>query len=130
MSKCADPPPAAAPAYTDGLFHHLRIKGPADAMAAFRGAAAGAGVVPWHLDLDRIEEDAFLRLATPQGQARRSVWKARGYWRPTCAMPSPAGMRSRWPGSGTKKCCFDLRALVPVSAEILLLGPDHLDPLQ
>ena len=64
------PLPAVAPAHTDWLFHHLRIEGPAEALAAFRAAASGAGIIPWHLDLDRVEEDAFLRLAAPQGQAR------------------------------------------------------------
>ncbi|MDP9096171.1 MAG: hypothetical protein M3N26_06410 [Pseudomonadota bacterium] len=119
---------AAAPAHTDWLFHHLRIEGPAAALAAFRGAAAGAGIIPWHLDLDRVEEDAFLRLAAPTGQPRTlSLAGARilaAELRDAVARRHALAVDrvGRW-----KQCCFDLHALVPVPSEILRLGPDHPD---
>ena len=43
----------------------LTVSGPAEQVEAFRTAASGAGVIPWQLDLDRMEEDFFLRLAAP-----------------------------------------------------------------
>ena len=67
------PLPAVAPAHPDWLFHHLPVEGSAEAVAAFRAAASGAGIIPWHLDLDRVEEDAFLRLAAPTTEALRHV---------------------------------------------------------
>jgi len=41
------------------LYHHLTISGPADRVAAFAAAARGAGVIPWRLNVARIEEDAW-----------------------------------------------------------------------
>ena len=62
---------ARAPAHTDWLYHHHEIAGPTDALRSFQQAACGAGVIPWHLDLDRLQEDVFLLLvAPPQPQAR------------------------------------------------------------
>lgn len=43
----------------DWLHHRLTISGPPEVLAAFKRAAAGAGIIPWHLDLDRMEEDFF-----------------------------------------------------------------------
>ena len=40
-----------APAHTDWLYHHLRVTGEPAELAAFRAAAAGAGVIPWAQDL-------------------------------------------------------------------------------
>ena len=70
-SLAAVPPPALlldhqephAPlrlAHPDWLHHRLQITGPARDLAVFRGAAAGAGTVPWQLDLERLEEDLFI----------------------------------------------------------------------
>ena len=125
------PLPAVAPAHPDWLFHHLRIEGPAEAVAGFRAAASGAGIVPWHLDLDRVEEDAFLRLAAPQGQARTlSLEGARmlaGELRVAVARRHALAV-SRV--GHDQKCCFDLHALVPVPGDVLRLGPDHPDALR
>src|SRR5690242_19892847 len=64
-------PHRIAPAHTDWLYHHLTVTGPEVQVAAFRHAAAGAGVIPWTLDLDRMEEDFFHRLLVlPAGQPR------------------------------------------------------------
>ena len=54
------------------LYHHLTITGPAGRVAAFAEAAQGAGIVPWRLDGDRIEEDIF-HLAVSQPKAMRSL---------------------------------------------------------
>jgi hypothetical protein len=52
-------------AHTDWLHHRLAIIGETDQLAAFRRAAAGAGIIPWQIDLDRLEEDVFHLLAAP-----------------------------------------------------------------
>ena len=52
-------------AHTDWLHHRLAIIGAADQLAAFRRAAAGAGIIPWQIDLDRMEEDVFHLLVAP-----------------------------------------------------------------
>ena len=52
-------------AHTDWLHHRLAIIGAAEQLAAFRRAAAGAGIIPWQLDLGRMEEDVFHLLAAP-----------------------------------------------------------------
>ena len=57
-------------AHTDWLHHRLAIIGMAEQLAAFRRAAAGAGVIPWQLYLDRMEEDVFHLLAAPSTQPR------------------------------------------------------------
>ena len=69
-------PTQAAPlrlAHPDWLFHRLTVTGPADRVAALQGAAAGAGVIPWALDLDRLAEDLFLRLVAPPAPQQRSL---------------------------------------------------------
>ena len=54
LSDAAQSAPVA-PAHTDWLYHDLTVTGPAGQVAAFRRAASGAGVIPWTLDLDRME---------------------------------------------------------------------------
>ena len=52
---------AAVPAHTDWLHHNLTVAGPGGELQVFRTAAAGAGTIPWHLDLDRMLAIARLR---------------------------------------------------------------------
>src|SRR3954451_8853624 len=52
-------------AHPDWLFHRLRVSGSRADLAAFRAAAAGAGTIPWQLDLARMEEDFFHLLIAP-----------------------------------------------------------------
>ena len=60
-------PPLRLP-HTDWLYHRLTVSGPPGELERFRHAAAGTGIIPWHLDLDVLEEDWFLRLVSlPQG---------------------------------------------------------------
>ena len=62
--RCAHPVPLRL-THTDWLHHRLLITGSAADLAAFRQAAAGAGTIPWCLDLDRMEEDFFHLLVAP-----------------------------------------------------------------
>jgi hypothetical protein len=121
--------PPAAPlrlAHTDWLHHRLTISGPAAPVAALRTAAAGAGVIPWQLDLDRIEEDLFLLLASPPPPQPRhlSIAGARilaGQLRDAVARRQALAVAR----VGTSRACpFDLHALLPVPAALLRRGPD------
>ena len=60
-------------AHTDWLHHRLAIVGAAEQLVAFRRAAAGAGVIPWQLDLDLMEEDVFHLLAAPPRPQLRTL---------------------------------------------------------
>ena len=119
---------AVAPAHTDWLYHHLAVTGPAAALVAFQDAASGAGVIPWVLDLDRVEEDAFLRLAaSPQRSlsldgARLLAGELRSAVGQRHALAVAQVGRSR-------ACPFDLHALLPLPNMVLRLGPDHPEAL-
>ena len=73
-SSSAEAAENAAPlrlAHPDWLHHQLTIRGPGEALAALRGAAAGA--ISWRLDLARIEEDWFHLLMAPPAPQQRSL---------------------------------------------------------
>lgn len=126
-----DTTPAVAPAHTDWLFHHLRVQGPPEIVAAFRKAAAGAGVIPWYLDLDRVEEDAFLRLAAPSGQPR--TLSLEGARMLAAELRDAVARRHALAVARvghSQACLFDLHALLPVPGDVLRLGPDHPSALQ
>ena len=82
-------------AHTDWLHHRLAIIGMAEQLAAFRRAAVGAGVVPWQLDLDRMEEDVFHLLAAPSSAAHAERGRGTGAGRTNSG--------SRWPSSRTRR---------------------------
>ena len=93
-------------------------------VSAFAAAAAGAGVVPWRLDLAALEEDLFHRLLTGCPRSRLSVDGLPG----VCGtVPrnggGPAGAGMALVGS-SQACPFDLHALLPVPARVLALGPE------
>ena len=111
-------------AHTDWLYHRFRVSGPVADLDMFRHAAAGAGTIPWQLDLDSAEEDWFHLLATSvhrdlsltasrmlAGQLREAVER-----RHAVAVTRVGHSRA---------CPFDLHTLVPVPSDILRLGPDH-----
>ena len=107
----------------DWLHHRLTISGPADELARFRDAAAGAGLIPWHYDGARMEEDFFhLLVAHPRelslAGARIFARQLRDAVERRHALAVSCVGRSR-------ACPFDLHALVPVPADILALGPDE-----
>ncbi len=114
-------------AHTDWLYHRLTVTGPADGVAAFREGAAGAGVIPWRLDLDRMEEDWVHRLLAPPrrlGLAGARVLARQ--LRDAVALRHDAA--TGLVGHG-RACRLDLHALVPVPDAMLRLGPDHPDAL-
>lgn len=127
---------AVAPAHTDWLHHRLTLCAAPDVLAAFRATARGAGIIPWALDLDRLEEDWFLRLmapATAQAQhpdpphLSRSRLSAAGARVLAAQLREAVGRRHAIAVSAvgvSEACAFDLHALVPVPDEILHLGPD------
>lgn len=110
--------------HPDWVFNRLLVAGPAADLDAFRAAAAGAGVAPWALDYDRLEEDLFLLMMAP---ARRAVSAAGArivaretrdwVWEDHQAALSAVGV--------SRACPFDLHALAPVPWEVLRLGQDH-----
>jgi len=127
------PTRAAAPqclAHPDWLYHTLTVSGPAETLAAFRERAAGAGVVPWVYDYDRLEEDWFhLLLAPPAHERGISAHGARllarqlreAVWAQHEHAASMVGI--------SRACPFDLHRLVPVPFAVLRLGDDHPDAL-
>ena len=113
-------------AHTDWLYHHLDIEGYSDTLARFADAAAGSGTIPWRLDLDLLEEDAFHILVgagtlslhgaeTLAGQLRAAVSR-----RHRLAVDRVGHSRA---------CPLDLHALLPVPDEMLSFGPGHPDAL-
>lgn len=116
-----------APADTDWLYHHLRVTGAPEGVAAFRAAAAGAGVIPWTHDRGAAAERWFHMLVAPPppmartislegarilaGQLRDAV-EARGR---RVAERAPLG----------RACPLDPHRLLPVPDRFLRLGPDH-----
>ena len=108
----------------DWLYHHLTISGPAASVSAFAETARGSGVIPWRLDLDRVEEDVF-NLAVAQPRERRTLTVegcrilARQFRDRVAARQARAAALV-----GTSRACpFDLHALLPVPDSILQLGP-------
>ena len=118
------------PDHTDWLHHRLTITGPDAVLTAFRQAAAGAGIIPWQLDLDRIEEDMFNFLVAPPRQPRTLSVAGAGI---VAGRLREAGSRRHdlaVARVGTSRACpFDLHALLPVPAAVLWLGPEHPDAL-
>ena len=109
---------------TDWLYHRLTISGPDDQVSAFASAAAGAGVVPWRLDLAALEEDLFHRLLTGCPRSRLSVDGCRAF-----AGQFREAVEARQARAGalvgrSRACPFDLHALLPVPARVLALGPE------
>ncbi|MFC3127730.1 hypothetical protein ACFOD4_21915 [Pseudoroseomonas globiformis] len=108
----------------DWLYHHFEARGPAAELAAFRQAAAGAGLIPWQLDLPALEED-WLHLMLAPGPHERgiSLEGARilaGQLREAVARQQARAEALALTGTA---CPLDLNALFPVPREILALGP-------
>jgi hypothetical protein len=123
--------------HTDWLHHRLLVTGPAADLAAFRQAAAGAGTIPWQLDLDRVEEDLFHLLVAPPAVAGALTPPARslsldgarilaGQLRAASARRHALAIARV---GHSRACPFDLHALVPVPDAILRCGPDDPDAL-
>ncbi|BFL66170.1 hypothetical protein WDZ11_23030 (plasmid) [Roseomonas mucosa] len=127
MVAAAPTPPEAAlaPAHTDWLRHTLAVTGPTAVVERFQAAAAGAGVVPWLLDLDRMEEDWFLALAAPpEGERAISLAGARILARRLRDAAHANHQRALARLDTDRRCPFDLQRLLPVPPAILRLGPE------
>jgi hypothetical protein len=119
-------------AHTDWLYHRLTVAGPVTDLARFRAAAAGAGTVPWHLDLDRMAEDIFHLLAAPPARAGSpvppvrslSLAGARILADQLCAAAARRQALAVARVGASRACPFDLQALLPVPPAVLRLGPD------
>jgi hypothetical protein len=112
--------------HPDWLDNRLTVAGPAAELAAFRAAAAGAGVAPWVLDYDAIEEDLFhLMLAPPPAARGISLEGARILAREIRDLVWQDHEEAVALVGVNRGCPFDLHALVPVPWPVLRLGPDH-----
>lgn len=115
-----------APPHTDWLYHHLRVTGEADTVAAFRAAAAGAGVIPWVQDLGPAAEDWFHLLAAPPAPQRRSL-SLEGARILAGQLRDAAEARQRLVAeraTTSRACPLDLHRLIPLPARLLRLGPE------
>jgi hypothetical protein len=113
---------------SDWLYHHLTISGAAEILESFAAAARGSGITPWQLDYAAIEEDIFVR-AVAQPASRRNL-TVEGC--PILARQFRERVEMRQTRAAalvgqSLVCPFDLHALLPVPAAILLLGPAHPD---
>jgi hypothetical protein len=120
-----------APTHTDWLYHHLRVTGePAD-VAAFRAAAAGAGVIPWTHDRGAAAEDWFHLLAAPPPPQRRSL-SLEGARILAGQLRDAVEARGRLVvarAAASRACPLDLHRLLPVPERLLRRGPDHPESL-
>ncbi|WP_159995219.1 hypothetical protein [Roseomonas sp. 18066] len=97
-------------------------------MAAFSAAAAGPGEIPWHLDLDRMEEDWRLQLLAPvEGPPAISPTGARLLARRLrdAAGANQAALLAR--AATDRRCPFDLHRLLPIPQTLLRRGPDDVE---
>jgi hypothetical protein len=113
--------------HTDWLYHRLTVTGPADGVTMFARAAAGAGVIPWALNLDRLAEDLFLRLVAPPAPQQRSLSLpgARILAGQLCTVAAARHALAVALVGRSRACPFDLHALLPVPATLLQGGPDE-----
>ena len=122
--ETAEPAEAMFLPDTDWLQHRLTISGPAEELMRFRTGAAGAGMIPWQIDFEQLQEDWFHRLMgssarTLSAQGARILaqqLREASERRHTLAVAQVGRSRA---------CPFDLHTLQPVPASILGLGPDH-----
>lgn len=114
--------------HTDWLHHRLLVSGPATDLAAFKQAAAGAGTVPWQLDLGRLEEDLFHLLAAGPSRSLSLSGARILASQLRCAAAERHALALARVGH-SRACPFDLHALVPVPDAILGRGPDDPEAL-
>ncbi|KAA2212521.1 hypothetical protein [Teichococcus oryzae] len=110
----------------DWLYHHFEAAGAEAELARFRAAAAGSGLVPWQLDLPRLQEDwLHLMLSAPPQTRGISLEGARILAEQLREAVAAQQERARSLIGQSTACPLDLHALFPVPPEILALGPDH-----
>ncbi|GAO01099.1 transposase [Komagataeibacter xylinus NBRC 13693] len=96
----------------------LTVSGPVDAVARFRVAAQGPGIIPWQVDFDY--EQARL-LAPMAGKGAQAATLAR-LLREASERLHRIALQHQ--AAGTPACAFDLHRLVPVPGPILEAGAD------
>lgn len=116
-------------AHTDWLHHSLVVTGSRPELDTLREAAAGAGIIPWVLDLDRMEEDWFHHLVAPGAQRAGglSLAGSRALARQLRERVATRHTAANALIRHSRACAFDLHALCPVPDCVLRLGPD--DPV-
>jgi len=127
----APAPDVLALPHPDWLYHHLRVTGAPAEVAAFRAAAAGAGVIPWAHDLGPAAEDWFHRLAVPPASQRRSL-SLEGCRILAGQLRDAAEARQRLVAeraAASRACPLDLHRLLPVPDRLLKLGPEQPETL-
>ena len=107
----------------DWLPHTLTVSGPGADVAQFRELAAGAGVIPWHYDLDRMQEDWFHRMLAPDSR-EISLEGARILAETYRGLVSAHHERAVAAVGHSRACPFDLHSLVPIPSRVLRFGPD------
>ncbi|MBL6459108.1 hypothetical protein JMJ55_27665 [Belnapia sp. T6] len=123
----ASPVEVLALAQTDWLYHHLRVAGDPAEVAAFRQAAAGAGIIPWQHSLGRAEEDWFHLLVAPPPPLQRSLsLEGARILAGQLRVAAEERLRLVAERSGESRACpLDLHRLLPVPEAVLRLGPEH-----
>lgn len=110
------------------LPHELTASGPQAALARFRQAASGPGVIPWVVDYGRMEEDWVLEMLTPPPAERGiSVDGARILARQLRERVEWQDMQAGDAAVDSDACPLDLHALVRIPDRILSLGPSDPD---
>ena len=113
------------PTATDWLRHTLTTTGATAAVAPFETTAQGPGLIPWQLDLDRLEEDWFLPMAAPGDGVRAiSLPGARILARRLRDAVAARHQQALLRADTDRRCPFDLHRLLPVPPAILRLGPE------
>ncbi|WP_338929164.1 hypothetical protein WDZ11_22465 (plasmid) [Roseomonas mucosa] len=123
---------AAAPRAEDGIVHtewlpfRLTAAGAAAELESFAAAARGSGITPWRIDFAAMEEDLFHRLAARYPRSGRlSLEGCRVFAAQLRERTQDRRRRDLDAAAGSRACPFDLHALLPVPASVLLFGPDH-----
>lgn len=116
----------ADPTSPNWIYQHVTVSGPAGAVAAFGEAARGPGIVPWRLDLDRIEEDIFhLAISQPAEQRVLTIAGCRILARQFREKVEARQARSAAMLRTSRTCPFDLQVLLPIPPDVLALGQAH-----
>ena len=124
MSDAASARPIR-PRHRDWLFHVLTAEGPPRDLEAWQAAARGPGSIPWHVDLDALEERWFAMLASPRPPQRRTM--ALGECRAIArALREAKELDVEASALRADSACvpLDLNRLAPVPARVLDLGED------
>ncbi|WP_424139543.1 hypothetical protein [Roseomonas chloroacetimidivorans] len=115
-----------APVPVDWLWNTLTVGGLAERVEAFRAAAAGSGVVPWVLDLAAMEEEFLLPMAAPQDGVRAISLAGAKILARRLRDAAAANHHAALARMATDRSCpFDLHRVLPVSAAVLVLGPEE-----